>query len=183
MTPKSAAIVACRLLAIWFFVQAARSFPNYINTYVAFSRISPGTLTWTNGASLGATLTVDVGASFVLWLGAAVLAGNMTRGIETTTSKQSEMGIVGWQAVGFSLIGLFLTVQGFSVLAGLLGLKAVLASAPWNSLFQSKAVSWPQIATAVAQFIVGLILLLWAQKTIRVLDYLQRGGHDGSSND
>ncbi|HVF85625.1 MAG TPA: hypothetical protein VM821_06565 [Abditibacteriaceae bacterium] len=121
-------------------------------------------------------MIVDLGASVVLWLGASVLAENVTRDVETSGTHQSKSEIVGWQAVGFSLIGLYVFLQGFNTLSAYFISKILLSSSDLDAL------SWPQNALALLQFAVGLILLFRAQKAIRVLDYLQRVGRDEASS-
>ena len=188
MTPKSFAVVACRLLAVWFFVQAAQSL------YGAIINLLPlGRAGWSRAGSssalqsvlyLGMFPLIFVCASFVLWLGASVFAEYMTRGVESEVSNRVEGGIVSWQAVGFSLIGMIALVQGFSNLVGGLGYVVVLFSGKAGTVFHDiVAKLWLQSAVAVVQSLLGLALLFRAQKTIRVLDYLQRGGRDESSND
>lgn len=192
MTPKSFAIVACRLLAVWFFVQAAQSLYGVISNFLPLGR--PG---WARIGSysvlrsvlyLGMFPLILVCASVVLWLGTSVLAGYMTRDVESEVSNRSENGVVSWQAVGFSLIAMFAVMQGFSNLVGSLGFAMFVSSSSVSGVTKTlfnelTARTWLQIAVALVQFVVGLILLLWSQKTIRVLDYLQRGGRDESSND
>jgi len=53
----------------------------------------------------------------------------MTRGadIKAEESGANEIGLRDWQAVGFSLIGMFIFLQGLTGLFGLLGLKMLLS--------------------------------------------------------
>jgi len=190
MTPKSFAVVACRLLAVWFFVQAMQSFVNVVSTFIAL-----GSFAWLRSANtstspyvlfLAVLLVINLGASVVLWLGSSVFAESMARGTGTEASNQGALGVKNWQALGFSLIGMFVLVQGLTTLAGYFGAITFLSNVGARSLLDSDylyTITWTQIAIALAQLLIGLALLLWAQKTIRVLDYLQRRGRDESSND
>ena len=179
MTPKSFAIVACRLLAVWFFAQATRGFADAISKILearstGFPPIVGFPPLWQSVASLSLPLIVDLGASFVLWLGASVLAENATRDVETGVAHQSKNEIIGWQAVGFSLIGLYVFVQGLNTLLSYFISKILLSASDLD------AFPWPSNLYALVQFVVGLVLLFRAQNTIRVLDYVQRGGRDES---
>jgi hypothetical protein len=187
MTPKAVAIIACRLLAIWFFVQAARNYADTISRMFEMRNAGiqpivgyPPLVQHILYSSVGPL--ADLGASVVLWLGASVLAGYMTRGMQNNVATAKETKISNWQTLGFSLIGMLLCAQGLSFSCGYIASLLFAGNIPYYGPFYS-AETWPKIIVSAAQFLVGLILLFRAQKTIRVLDYLQRGGRDGSSND
>ena len=121
-----------------------------------------------------------MGASAVLWLGVFVMAQSMTRGLKEERTENAA-GIVGWQSVGFSVVGIFVFAQGLATLIGYLALMAWLSSANAKTFFgdfNSQMTTWRQVVGAVAQVLVGLALLLWSQKTIRVLDFLTRSGRN-----
>lgn len=190
MTPKSAAIVACRLLAIWFFVQTMQSSVNVISAFTTSGSFAllqiANTPTPQYVLALAVLITINLGASVILWLGASVLAESMARGADAEVLSPSAIGIRYWQSLGFSLVGMFVLVQGLTSLVGYLGAATFLSGVGANGLFDSEYLygrTWSEVAIALVQFPIGLALLLWSQKTIRVLDYLQRRGRDESSND
>lgn len=188
MTPKNVATIACRLLAIWFFVQAMKDFATAINGYLlmrsAYISAPPSPIGSPPFMQSPLPFVVlpsvtHLGACVVLWLGAPILAKNMTRDLETSTSPPSEGGASSWQNVGFSLIGAGFLFQGLSTLSSYFGVKFFMAPSNFTTMFDSQATRlWQQNALAVSQCFFGFVLLLWSQKTLRALDYLQRGGRD-----
>ncbi len=187
MTPKSFAIVACRLLAIWFFVDAVHDFVRAAYTTYTYVNSSSGAKTF--AASWYASSVVysvalpliNLCACCVLWIGASTLA-KMMLGAEIHTSNESRFEMRNWQSVGLSLIGAFVALQGISALTSYLVLRMSYSTAAWNAIYSKDLFTGRQIATAAVQTILGLILLFRAQKTIRVLEYLQRGGRDETSD-
>ena len=189
MTPKSFAVVACRLLAVWFFVQALHGFfTTMVNVFHFAYSGPPPIIGYPNPSSYAVYMSlpfvVELSASVVLWLGAFILAESATYRIEKGTLEQGRFGIAEWQAVGFSLIGLYFFLQGFNTLVSYFSAKIFLPTSYLDILFVSaEQQTWPRIAVAFAQVVSGLIVLFYAQKTIRVLDYLQRGGRDETADE
>lgn len=94
MTPKSVATIACRLLAMWFFVQAARDFVGAIANFVEYG-FSPRVQSISSIVRLCVAPVIDLGAGVVLWLGAFVLADNMMCGMQNNSANEKEIEMVG----------------------------------------------------------------------------------------
>ena len=180
MTPKSFAVVACRLLAIWYFVESTREFAaavreglqkiaTPINTgpflSVTASYPRPQDLWY-----LGVSPLIYFCAAVVLWLGASVLSDSMMRGMEANVSDSLKIGVKSWQALGFILIGLFLCAQGFSFLCGYIGSMVIVGSnVHYASNFDVTEVV-AKIGASGIQFFIGWLLIFKTQMTSQLLN-------------
>lgn len=185
MTPKSFAVVACRLLAIWFFVQSLRDFADTVSQVWHARNWSPPPIVGyppflSHILNYGLAPLVSLCAAVILWLGAFVLAENMTRGTQEA-EHDDKIGIGHWQAVGFSLVGTFLCAQGLSFLGGYV-VSYLFAPMSLYGRYDT-AETWTNLTIGATQFVIGFALLFWSQKTIRVLDYLARGGRDETDSE
>lgn len=91
---------------------------------------------------------------------------------------KSNVGIYGWQALGFSLIGMFVCAQGLTTLLATIGMNLFRSSAFTYTSGSILEQAWSQNAVGAAQLLIGFALLFYAQRTIRVLDYVRRAGRD-----
>jgi hypothetical protein len=161
MRPRSAAILACRIIALFFGIQALLMTVSLL----AFA-VGPGSgRIW---ATVGATAIVAWG----LWMPAENLSGAMTRGApdEAPASPRSTANA---HAVAFSIVGVVLIVQAIP------GLVAIAASdvpgfagglSPFGlsggSFFSGRGAA---VATEVVRIVLGFVLIYGAGDLARSL--------------
>ncbi len=188
MTPKNIAIIACRLLAIWFFVESTRDSVAAVangmqlvasrnaNRATGFLSVFPNTqtpLSCQDILSLAAFPLVHFCAAVILYLGASVLGESMTRGMKTDDLNREKLTLKSWQTLGFSLLGLFLCAQGVSFLSGQFCSMIYVGANPYYQTYQNldSAAMVARITTAAIQCATGWILLFKAQSTAQFLSF------------
>lgn len=184
MTPKNLAVIACRLLAIWFFVESIRASAAAViagmlemassRTQTVWPMLSPPpspppmSLPYDRILILAALPLVHFSAAVILYLGASVLAKSMTRDMENEASPQSEMKFISWRTLAFSVLGLFLCAQGVSALSGHV-FSMVYVGVDQSHRNLEAPVVVAQMCAAAMQMMTGWILLYKAQATAQLL--------------
>ena len=159
MKPRSAAIVAVRVIALWMGIETLTMAIGLIIFTVQINQVSGTGFLW-------AILVARAVIAILLWSQAENLAIAIARGTGEDVSEVRGR-TANTHAVAFSVVGLILTVNG---LTGLVGTAANEASASLQSVFGAglsfagSLFGSTRVAAIVVELLmlgIGLLLLFW----------------------
>lgn len=177
MTSREIAVVGCRLMAIYYFINAIYSPSGSLGALVAIFATgsekvgeSFDWLLYYNSLSIFLFLAI----ALILWFGAKRIAKSVVSG-ETASTSTGTLKFEDLQSIAFSAVGLFLLVNALPAIVGLLyqmQMKANLLAYPNKTSFTE----YGQIVQTSIEAGLGVILLLWGRTLSGMLLWFREYG-------
>ncbi len=183
MSKREIAALACRILALYAFIQALASI-GFVPWMIVRASETAGLLKSVLYVLMGVLpFTLCTGAGIVLWVQAQRIGGRMLSGLD---DPEAEMKVVPFdlQVIAFSVVGLALLVQTVPRLVSTFWML-LYARAKWPPELQEiyrVRVDWKNAITMVVRLGLGLWLLLGARGLVGFLRKVRTAGHKKSES-
>ena len=178
MTKREVAVLACKILGVYFFIVSLSGFAFTVSMVFAnFSRGTEDSMSNVRFVGLVGPIPVIV-LSILLWFLADRIAGRMVSGTEGST-EVSKLTAADIQAIAFSVVGMLVLTRFFPQLAQLIVNLSILDRydhAPMDAMTKGR------IGGLIVQLAIGLWLLLGSRGLVGFLKTVREAGLEKSES-
>ncbi|MDD4049132.1 MAG: hypothetical protein PHI90_10055 [Clostridia bacterium] len=172
MTKHDIASLSCKLLGIYFIVNSLAYCIATINTIIS----------WIQGNEFSLFVLTYIGPTLIylifgllLWFYGSIIAKNITKTMELTSEEHTKSTAYDIQAIGFSLIGLYLLGSAIPKLSSYVVAIVLVPNTNFSTI--SRGIE------TVVQVVIGLGLLLGSKGLLCLVKTLRYSGGKKEEND